>query len=135
MNIYILTELTKRELDSNLLLACIAAENNFDIIISNSATIKFLNDKKLLKKGLFHTKSLVHGDKKKQLHESLKKNDIKISSIDEETFPIKLAGFFPQHTSRNVNDGGRPTEIGLVDVYGKTIQFNPNGDCLTLTQP
>ncbi len=84
MNIYILTELTKRELDSNLLLACIAAENNFDIIISNSATIKFLNDKKLLKKGLFHTKSLVHGDKKKQLHESLKKNDIKISSIDEE---------------------------------------------------
>ena len=58
-----------------------------------------------------------------------------ISSIDEETFPIKLAGFFPQHTSRNVNDGGRPTEIGLVDVYGKTIQFNPNGDCLTLTQP
>jgi len=84
MNIYILTEITKRELDSNLLLACIAAENNFDIIISNSETIKFLNDKKLLKKGLFHTKSLVHGDKKKQLHESLKKNDIKISSIDEE---------------------------------------------------
>ena len=36
-----------------------------------------------------------------------------ISSIDEESFPIKLAGFFPQHTSRNVNDGGRPTEIGL----------------------
>ena len=58
-----------------------------------------------------------------------------ISSIDEESFPIKLAGFFPQHTSRNVNDGGRPTEIGLVDVYGKTIQFNPNGNCLTLTQP
>ena len=48
---------------------------------------------------------------------------------------LKLAGFFPQHTSRNVNDGGRPTEIGLVDVYGKTIQFNPNGNCLTLTQP
>ena len=84
MNIYILTEITKRELDSNLLLACVAAENNFNIIISNSETIKFLNDKKLLKKGLFHTKSLVHGDKKKQLHESLKKNDIKISSIDEE---------------------------------------------------
>ena len=58
-----------------------------------------------------------------------------IGSIDQRSFPIKLAGFFPQHTSRNVNDGGRPTESGLVDVYGKTINFNPNGDCLTLTQP
>ncbi len=84
MNIYILTEITKRELDSNLLLACIAAENNFNVMISNPETIKFLNDKKLLKKGLFHTKSLVHGDYKKKLHMSLKKNDIKISSIDEE---------------------------------------------------
>jgi len=84
MNVYILTEITKRELDSNLLLACIAADNNFDVIISNSETIKFLNDKKLLKKGIFHTKSLVHGIKKKRLHESLKKNNIKISSIDEE---------------------------------------------------
>ena len=83
MNVYILTEITKRELDSNLLLACIAADNNFEVIISNAETIKFLNDKKLLKKGIFHTKSLVHGIKKK-LHESLKKNKIKISSIDEE---------------------------------------------------
>ncbi len=84
MNIYILTEITKRELDSNLLLACVAASRDFDVMITNSETIKFLNDKKLLKKGLLHTKSLVHGDKKKKLHESLKKNDIKISSIDEE---------------------------------------------------
>ena len=30
MNVYILTEITKRELDSNLLLACIAADNNFE---------------------------------------------------------------------------------------------------------
>ena len=58
-----------------------------------------------------------------------------VSSVDEVSFPIKLAGFFPQHTSRNVNDGGRPTENGLVDVYGKTIIFDPKGDCLTLTQP
>ena len=84
MDVYILTEITKREIDSNLLLACIAADNNFEVIISNSETIKFLNDKKLLKKGIFHTKSLVHGIKKKKLHESLKKNNIKISSIDEE---------------------------------------------------
>ena len=84
MNIYILTEITKRELDSNLLLACLAANNNFNVLISNHATIKLLNDKNLLKEGLFHTKSLVHGDKKKELHEALKKNNIKISSIDEE---------------------------------------------------
>ncbi len=58
-----------------------------------------------------------------------------VSSVDERSFPIKLAGFFPQHTSRNVNDGGRPTECGLVDVYGKTIKFNPDGECLTLSQP
>ena len=84
MNIYILTEITKRELDANLFLACIAVKDGFNVIISNHGTIKFLNDKKLLKEGIFHTKSLVHGEKKKELHESLKKNNIKISSIDEE---------------------------------------------------
>ena len=84
MNIYILTEITKRELDSNLFLACNAANHGFDVIISNHGTFKLLNDKKLLKEGIFHTKSLVHGKKKKKLHESLKKNNIKISSIDEE---------------------------------------------------
>ncbi len=84
MNIYILTEITKRELDSNLLLACKAANNGFDVIISNHGTFKLLNDKKILKEGIFHTKSLVHGYNKKKLHESLKKNNIKISSIDEE---------------------------------------------------
>ena len=64
--------------------ACIAVKDGFNVIISNHGTIKFLNDKKLLKEGIFHTKSLVHGEKKKELHESLKKNNIKISSIDEE---------------------------------------------------
>ncbi len=65
MNIYILTEITKRELDANLFLACIAVKDGFNVIISNHGTIKFLNDKKLLKEGIFHTKSLVHGEKKK----------------------------------------------------------------------
>ena len=103
MNIYILTEITKRELDSNLLLACIAANNNFDVIISNTETIKFLNDKKLLKKGLFHTKSLVHGEKKKELHRSLKKNGIKISSIDEEAGLI-LKDLIPFSKARFTED-------------------------------
>ena len=65
MNIYILTEITKRELDSNLFLACNAANHGFDVIISNHGTFKLLNDKKLLKEGIFHTKSLVHGKKKR----------------------------------------------------------------------
>lgn len=84
MNIYILTEITKRELDSNLLLACLAANNNFEVLITNSETIRFLNEKKLLKPGIFHTKSLVHGKKKEKLHNSLKNNGIKITSLDEE---------------------------------------------------
>ena len=45
MNIYILTEITRRELDSNLLLACLAANNNFDVLITNSETIRYLNEK------------------------------------------------------------------------------------------
>ena len=71
MNAYILTEITKRELDSNILLACIAADNDFEVMISNSDTIKNLNLKKILKKGVFHTKSLVHGKKKKILQNML----------------------------------------------------------------
>ena len=46
MNIYILTEITRRELDSNLLLACLAANNNFEVLITNSETIRYLNEKK-----------------------------------------------------------------------------------------
>jgi|TARA_B100001250_G_C19759028_1_gene771550 hypothetical protein len=68
-------------------------------------------------------------------YNSLSLDDL-VESVDEDLFPVKLAGFFPQHTSRNAKDGGRSTERGLVDVQGRTIKFNPNGDCLTtLTQP
>ena len=84
MNIYILTEITKREMDSNLLLAILCANRNNEVLISDMDTLEFLNKKNILKSGIFHTKSLVHGDKKKELHEALKKNNIKISSIDEE---------------------------------------------------
>lgn len=58
-----------------------------------------------------------------------------ISSIDEESFPVKLAGFLPQYVKPNSNDKGRPTESGLVDMYGNTIKFDSDGDCLTLSQP
>ena len=39
MNIYILTEITKRELDSNILLALVAAQNGSSVLISNMDTI------------------------------------------------------------------------------------------------
>ena len=65
MNVYILTEITKRELDSNLLLSILAAEENGEVLISNMSNLEYLNKKKLLKSGILHTKSLVH-DKRKQ---------------------------------------------------------------------
>ena len=56
MNIYILTEITKRELDSNILLALVAAQNGSSVLISNMDTIEYLANKKLISKGIFHTK-------------------------------------------------------------------------------
>lgn len=53
----------------------------------------------------------------------------------EDSFQIKLAGFMPQYVKPNPKDKGRPTEVGLVDVYGVTIKFDPDGECLTLSQP
>ena len=102
MNIYILTEITRRELDSNLLLACLAANNNFDVLITNSETIRYLNEKKLLKSGIFHTKSLVHGKKKEELHRSLKNNNIKITSLDEEAgLVLKNLDYFAESRFTN----------------------------------
>ena len=54
------------------------------------------------------------------------------SVIDEDSFPVKLAGFLPQYVMPNSNDLGRPTENSLVDINGNHIKFNPNCDCLTL---
>lgn len=53
----------------------------------------------------------------------------------EDSFQVKLAGFMPQYVKPNPKDKGLPTEVGLVDMYGKTIKFDPDGDCLTLSQP
>ena len=62
-----------------------------------------------------------------------------IDALDEDKFQIRLAGFMPQHAQVDPKAGGAPTERGIVDVYGNTIEFNPIGenmnDCLTLTQP
>lgn len=55
--------------------------------------------------------------------------------IDEKNFPVKLAGFMAQYMKPNAEHQGKPTECGLVDVFGNSIEFDPEGDCLTLTQP
>lgn len=84
MNIYILTEISKRELDSNILLALVAAQNGNSVLISNMDTIEYLANKKLISKGIFHTKSILHDERKQNLHLNLYNSGFKITSIDEE---------------------------------------------------
>lgn len=84
MNVYIHIEWTKRELDSNLLLATLAAEKGAEIYLSDSASFDFLLKRKLINPGVFHSKSLVHDERKQIFFENLKKNGFFITSIDEE---------------------------------------------------
>lgn len=55
--------------------------------------------------------------------------------FDESRIQVKLAGFKAQYIKPDPKDQGRPSEQNIVDMYGETITFNPQGDCLTLTQP
>lgn len=55
--------------------------------------------------------------------------------VDDDTFPVKFAGFLPQYVKPNPSDQGKPTENTLVDVYGNAVKFDPDGDCLSLSQP
>ena len=84
MNVYIHIEWTKRELDSNLLLATLAAEKGAEIYLLDFASFNFLLKRKLINPGVFHSKSLVHDKRKLILFENLKKNGFFITSIDEE---------------------------------------------------
>ena len=72
MNVYIHIEWTKRELDSNLLLATIAAEKGAEVSILDYNTFNFLFKRKFIKPGVFHSKSLVHDDNKQKFFEKLK---------------------------------------------------------------
>ena len=55
--------------------------------------------------------------------------------FSEDRFHVKLAGFMAQYVKPNPKDQGRPTEYGLVDMYGNSVKFDPDGDCLTTKQP
>ena len=57
---------------------------------------------------------------------------VKLQKINEDKFPVKLAGFLPQYVRPNEHNYGRPTEIGLVDIDGNSLTFDPKGKCLTL---
>ena len=54
------------------------------------------------------------------------------TDINEDSFPVKFAGFLPQYVKPNPKDGGKPTENTLVDIDGHPVRFDPDGDCLTL---
>ena len=55
-----------------------------------------------------------------------------VENIHEDKFPVKLAGFLPQWVRPNDQNYGKPSEIGLVDIDGNSLTFNPKGQCLTL---
>ena len=83
MNIYIHLEVSVRELDSKLLLALIAASRGHEVMISSQEAIVKGLERKLLKPGIFHTKSLTPGIKTKK-HAKIVNTGCKITSIDEE---------------------------------------------------
>ena len=55
--------------------------------------------------------------------------DSESNLVNEDAFPVKFAGFLPQYVKPNPNDQGKATENTIVDVYGNSIPFDPDGDC------
>jgi surface carbohydrate biosynthesis protein len=89
MNLYIHLEISSREEDSNLLKSVLAAHAGFDVLISVSNIYNFLFKKNFLKKGVFHTKSLEHGNWKKNFIQIIYSLGNKITLLDEEAGIIK----------------------------------------------
>lgn len=77
-------EITKRELYGNLLLTLYALKNNFNVYIGDSNTYKYLIKRNLIDASIIHTKSIVHGKLKSELHENLFNKKFLITAIDEE---------------------------------------------------
>ena len=92
-NIYIYYEFYKREFLSNLLLSTIASKKNFKIYIGTNQVFNILHEKKLIKPGIFHTKSLSHGKFKSKFHRDLKENNFLLTCIDEEHGVIDKGSF------------------------------------------
>ena len=84
MNIYLHLETSVRELDSKLLLAVLAASKGHEVVLSNLHNILRGLERKLLKPGILHTKSLTPGKSKIFLHNKIINMGCKLTSIDEE---------------------------------------------------
>ena len=84
MNIYIKVEVKRRELESRLLLAMAAAERGHQVLLGASNLTLDLVKQKILKPGIILEKSIVPSKKRIDQLKSYKKNNCKISVIDEE---------------------------------------------------
>ena len=109
MNIYIHIEWTKRELDSSLLMATLAADKGANIFLSDSDSFIFLLKKNLIKPGVFHTKSLVHDSRKQKFIENLKNKNFMITAVDEE------GGFVPNDVKFFIGSRFTSEALNIVD--------------------
>lgn len=85
MNIYLHVEISFRELESKLLLAVIAASRGHNVIISDLSILQRALRGKVLPPGIFHTKSLTPKNELINRNDQIIKNDIIITSLDEES--------------------------------------------------
>lgn len=102
-NIYILSEYFKREFHSNILVSLIAAEKNFNIYIGTDRAYKKLIYNNLLSPGIFHTKSISHGDEKTNFNKYLFENKFILTSIDEEHGVIDKGNFIDLFIKPRIN--------------------------------
>ena len=92
MNIYILVEITSRELDSKLLIAILAAARGHQVILSDLEGIVKGTEKGILAPGIFHTKSITPTDYKLKNHQFFIDKGFKVTSLDEEA-GVDLTGY------------------------------------------
>ena len=83
-NLYILMEITSRELDANLILIIFSLKKNFNVFLGDSSTYRYLLKKNMLLPGIVLTKSVTHGKKKSDLHNKFKSQGFILTSIDHE---------------------------------------------------
>jgi len=93
-NVYILSEHFKREFHGNLLLSLLAANKDFNVFIGTNRVYKKLLKENLLSPGIFHTKSISHGNEKTELNKELYKKNFVLTGIDEENGLIHKTDYF-----------------------------------------
>lgn len=117
MNIYIIVEIKKRELLSRFLLSLEAALHGHSVYLGN---ISQLVEKKLLKPGLIHHKSLTPNKKRIDQLKSLKNQNFLITSQDEEVGHVNVNG--SEYTATRYGD----QTIKLIDFLFTWGKFDYN---------